>query len=93
MLGGDVFLALTRVEGDQRNALGLDKRVDGRPEPFADRFHQRRRGEGLAAVLAKEMDHAAFGLQAGDVEVAVHAVDAFEFPGDMVLDDVGNSAW
>jgi hypothetical protein len=91
--GRDVLLALARMEGDQRNALGLHERVDGGAKALADGLHQRRRREGLAAVCAKEVDHPTLRLQAGDVEVEVQPVDALELPGDVVLDDVGNRAW
>lgn len=91
--GRDVLLALARMEGDQRNALGLHERVDGGAKPLADGLHQRRRREGLTAVGAKEVDHPTLRLQAGDVEVEVQPVDALERPGDVVLDDVGNRAW
>ena len=93
MRRGDVFLTLAGVERDQRDALGRHEGVDGGPEPLADRFHHHRRGEGLPAVLAKEVDHAAFRLQPGDVEVEVHPVDALQLPGDVVGDDVGNGPW
>ena len=53
----DGLLALARMEGDQRNALGLDERGDGRAKPLADGLHRRRRREGLAAVFAKEVDY------------------------------------
>jgi len=67
--------------------------VDGGDEPLADGVHEHRGGEAVAAVLAEERRHAALALELGDVDVAVHPVDAIQLPGDMVGDDVGDGPW
>jgi hypothetical protein len=77
----------------KRDARGRHEGVHGGPEALADRLHDHRRGEELPPVLAKEVDHAAFRLQPGDVEVEVHPVDALQLPGDVMGDDVGNGPW
>ena len=47
----------------------------------------------MAAMEAPEAGHTRVGLQAGHVDVEIHAVDAFDFQGDVILEDTGDRAW
>ena len=47
----------------------------------------------MAAVEAPEVGDALLGLEAGDVEVEVHPVDAFELEGDVFAEDFGDGLW
>jgi hypothetical protein len=67
--------------------------VDGLEEGVCDGGEQGGRGEEVSAVIAEEADHAEFALELGDVDVEVHAVDAFTCQGDVVAEDVGDGAW
>jgi hypothetical protein len=44
-------------------------------------------------VEAEEGGDAAFGLQAGLVDVEVHPVDAFDLEGSVIVEDVGDGPW
>ena len=49
--------------------------------------------KGCTAVEAEEGSDAAVGLQLGLVDVEVHAVDAFDFQGHVLLEDFGDGTW
>ena len=74
-----------------QQAKGLGKQESD--EGLADRVHEGRRGEGLAAVEAEERRDTTVGLQAGLIDVEVHAVDAFDLKGDVVVEDIGDGPW
>ncbi len=93
VLFGDVVLALPLGEGDQRDLLLLHEVHDGRDEVRAHGRHESRGGEYLTAVEAEERRDAAIGLQAGLIDVEVHAVDAFDLQSHMILEDLGDGAW
>ena len=92
VLGRDVVLALPLGEREQRDAVPLDEPLDGGDEGLADRVHQRGRREWVSAVVAQEPDDALLALQVGHVHVEVHAVDAFDFQGDVLAQDSGDGA-
>lgn len=89
----DVVLALVFVKGDEVHALLLDERFDLADEGGADRFHERRGGKGAAPMVAEERRDAGSRLQFGLINIEVHAVNALNFEGHMLGDDVGNAAW
>ena len=86
----DVVFALLFGEGEQRHVVGLGEGFDGLDEGVADGGEQCRRGEEVPAVLAEEADHAEFALELGDVDVEVHAVDTFDFQGNVIAEDSGD---
>jgi hypothetical protein len=90
--GRHVALALLPGEGDDRDGVGAGEGIDGPDEGVADRGEQGGGGEEMSAVVAKEADHAEFALELGDVDVDVHAVDAFNFQGDMIAEDGSDGA-
>ena len=47
----------------------------------------------MAAVEAPEMGDALLGLQPGDIEVEVQAIDALELEGDVILEDLSDGSW
>jgi hypothetical protein len=44
-------------------------------------------------VKTEERRDAALGLKARLVDVEVHAVDAFDLKGDVVVEDIGDGPW
>ena len=48
------------------------------------RRHERRRSDRLPQVVLKEAHYALLPLQARDVNVQIHAVDAFHFQGHVL---------
>jgi hypothetical protein len=44
-------------------------------------------------MVAQEPGDTLFVLQIAHVHVQVHAVDAFDFQGDVLAEDFGNGAW
>jgi len=93
ILIGDVVLALPLGERDQGDLFLRDEVLDGGDEGRAHRRHERRGSEGLTAVEAEEGGDTAIGLQAGLVDVEVHAVDAFDFQRHVILEDLGDGPW
>ena len=93
VLLGDVVLALPLGEGDQGDLFLLDEAIDRGDEGLAHGVHEGRGGEGLSAMEAEESGHAAVGLQPGLVDVEVHAVDAFDLEGHVLLEDIGDGTW
>src|SRR5205807_5467077 len=63
VLQGDVLLALTFGEGEQRDLVLLGKLLHAGDERLGDRVHQCRGGEGMAAVEAEESGNAGLVLQ------------------------------
>jgi hypothetical protein len=90
VLSGDVVFALLLGEGDYRDGACGGEGVDGLDESIADGGEQGRGGDEVSAVVAEEADHAEVALELGDVDVEVHAVDALDFQGDVVPEDVGD---
>jgi len=92
VLGGDVVLALTLGELDQRHVLVPAEPVDRRDEALADRVHQRRGRERRATVPAEEAHHTSRVLQPGLVDVQVHPVDALHLQRHMTGENISGSA-
>ena len=88
-----LILALALGEGEQRDAVGLGEGLDGLDEGVADGGEQGGGGEEVSAVVAQEADDAPLALELGDVDVEVHAVDALDFQGDVVAQDIGDGLW
>lgn len=47
----------------------------------------------MTAVVPEEADHTALRLQLGHVGVEVHAVDALDLQGDVLVEDLGDRPW
>ena len=67
--------------------MSFDKAFDGSHEDSGHGTPESRGSNGLAAMRAKEADHAAALLQAGGIGIQVQAVDALDFEGDVMLQD------
>ena len=78
------LLAISLLKGDQRDVHRSGVVFDAGDEIVADRLHQRRRCELVAAMIAKEPRDAAVILQLGLIDVEIHPIDAFEFHRDML---------
>ena len=44
-------------------------------------------------MKAKEVHHALFPLQTGNVDVQVHPIDTFDFQGDVIGQHLGHASW
>src|ERR687888_286317 len=92
VLQGDVLFALPLGKRNQRDLILLDEALDCSDEPFTDRVHEGRGGEGVSPVKAQERGNTTLALELGLVDVEVHAVNTFDFQRHMLADDFGNSA-
>ena len=90
MLGRDVVFALPLGEGEQRDGVLVGEVCDGLEEGVADGGEQGRGGEEVSAVVAEEGDDAQLALELGDIDVEVHAVDAFNCQGNLIAEDSGD---
>jgi hypothetical protein len=90
---GHVVLALILGEGDDRNALLGREALQTLHEVLGHGIHQRRGGKAVSAVEAEKLSHPLLGLQAGHVDIEVHAVDALQLKGDVIFEDLGDGAW
>src|SRR5712692_2457100 len=93
VIGGDIVLALLLGEGQQRNTVLLHESLDALDEGATNGLHKGRRHHRLVSMKTKERHHTAVMLQFWLVNVEVHAVDAFQFQGDVLTDDVGDRPW
>jgi hypothetical protein len=73
-----VVLALTSDEVDPRHALVAGEAMHRRGEPVADLGQRRGRGDRHTQLLVDVPDQTPRVLQPGDVDVAVHPVDAVD---------------
>jgi hypothetical protein len=87
-----IVLALALAERNDGNVMFFEKRVDLLQESVGHDTHQRRRCHGLLAMKTKEASGSFFDLQFRLIDVEVHAIDAFDFQGHVILDDVRNAA-
>jgi hypothetical protein len=55
---------------------------------FTHGIHEHRGGEAMSAMKTPEGGHPRVGLPAGPIDVEIHAVEAFDFQGDVILEDV-----
>ena len=89
---GDIVLALSLLEGNDRDLVLLEEVIDLAQERLGHDSHQRRGSDGLAAMEPEEASGLFFGLQLGLVDVEVHAIDALDFQGHVLLEDSGKAA-
>jgi hypothetical protein len=89
---GDIVLTLPFGKGQQWHVVLLSERLDAGDESFADRVHKSGRGDAMSSVVAQEAGDALFKLQISHVHVQVHAVDAFHFQGDVLVEDFRDRA-
>jgi hypothetical protein len=97
MVGHEVVFALVFLEGEERDMVLLGEALGGSDEGLGDGIHEGGGSERIAAVMTEEPSDTALGLERGDEDVEVHAVDALKLEGNVVVEDlgnaVGNSAW
>jgi hypothetical protein len=86
----DIVFALPLGEGEDWDGVRGGEVGDGLDEGVADGSEQRRGGKAMSAVVPEKADHAQFALQLGDVDVEVHAVDAFDLQGHVRAEDIGD---
>ncbi len=89
---GDVVLALALPEVHAVDTGVVDKAVHRTHEVLRHRVHQRRGHERLAPMIAEEVGDAVGEHELGHVQVQVHAVDALQFPHDVVGENVSGTA-
>jgi hypothetical protein len=89
MLGHDVVLALSFAELHHRYVLLFGKPLHAGHKALRHRLHQRRRGEGMAAMTAEELYHPALILQGRNIHVQIHPVDALQLERDVLIQDFG----
>jgi hypothetical protein len=70
--------------------VALDEGLDVLDEGVADGSEQGGGGEEVPAVVAEDADHTQLALELWDKDVEVHAVDAFNFQGHMVAQDISD---
>jgi hypothetical protein len=83
-------LALSFLEGNQRNAVVFDKALDGTDKLARDRLHHASGGHFMPAVDPYELQCALDGLELGHIDVAVHPIDAFHIQHNVLAQDLGN---
>ena len=89
---GDIVLTLAFAKLNDGNAVLFDESIDLLQEGVGHDAHQRRRRHGLLAMETEEASGLFFGLQFRLIDVEVHAINAFNFQGHVISDDVGNAA-
>src|SRR6185436_20986788 len=77
---------------DDGNVMLIEKRIDLLQEGVGHTTHQRRRCNGLLAMETEEASGSFLHLQFRLIDVEVHAIDAFNFQGHMIPNDVRNAA-
>ena len=87
---GDVVLALTLLEGDQVDTVLGDEVLDVGHEASGHRVHECRRSERRSPVALEESHHAGLVLELGHVEVQVHAIDALDLQGHVIVEHFGH---
>src|SRR5262245_41485050 len=90
VLLGDIVLALSLLEAHQIDALLRRELLDVADECLGHRSQRGGRCKGLAPVLAQVVDNASHSLQQLHIDVEVHPVDALEFQGHVITQDVGH---
>ena len=91
--GGHVILALPLLERHDRHLLLLGELVHAGEEGLGDGIHQNAGGELVAEMEPEEGSHPGGPLQCGHVNVEVHTVDALHFQGDVLAENLGDTAW
>jgi len=89
---GHVVLALSLAKLDHRNVVLRDEGIDLSQKRVGHDAHQRRGSHRLAAMKAEEASGLLLRLEFRLIDIEVHPIDAFDFQGDVIVDDVGNAA-
>ena len=89
---GDILLALFSSEGNDRDLVLLDERLHLTQEGVAHDPHQRRGSNRLAAIKPEEASSLLLRLQLRLVDIEVHAVDALDFQGYVLAEDISHAA-
>jgi hypothetical protein len=84
---GDVVRALAPFEVHEGHACLIGERLERSDEPGADRGHQRRARDRLAAVVAEEAEHTRHPLEAWHIDVQVQPIEAFDLEGHVITQD------
>lgn len=79
LLFGKVILALSLLEGNQRNSVVFGKLLDGTDKLARDRLHHVSGGHFMPAVDPYELQCAVDRLELGHTDVEVHPIDALHF--------------
>jgi hypothetical protein len=87
LLSGDLIFVLPLLKSDAGERMSFDEAFDGSHKVSGKGTHESRGSDRLAAMLTKESHHAAGILQAGDIGIEVHAVDALYLQSDVILQD------
>ena len=88
----DVVLALTLAEVHPRHPLIPGEAAHRRGEHVGDLSQRRGRGDRQAELALDVAEQAAGVLQLGNVDVAVHPVDALHLEHHMIGQDIGDTA-
>jgi len=91
VLRGDFIFVLPLLKSDERDGAGFDEAFDGSDEISGQGTHESGGSDGLAAMLTKEVHHPAGILQAGDIGIQVHAVEALDFQSDVIFQNGGEA--
>jgi hypothetical protein len=83
-----IVFALPLGKADHRHVALSGEAVDARDELGADRLQQRRRREGVTPMAPQERHDTLGVLQAGLIQVQVHAVDALHLQAHMLSEDI-----
>jgi hypothetical protein len=87
-----VVLTLPPGEVDPGHLLVAGEPVYRRAEPVADLGQRRGRGDRQPQLPVYVGDQTSRVLQPGDVDVAVHPVDALDLENHMIVQDIANTA-
>jgi hypothetical protein len=90
ILRRNVVFALPFLEENDRDEVAINEGIDLIEILGRHRAHERRRSDRLLAVVAKEGRRHLVHLQPRLIDVEVHAVDAFDFQGHVITQDIGN---
>jgi hypothetical protein len=91
ILLGDVILPLIFLKGQEVDVRRGGEVFDRLHELLAHGCHDRGRRDTRSQVLLHEVDDATARLQRGHVSVQVHAIDRFQFEGDVLVEDFSNT--
>ena len=84
----NVDLAVTLVEADHRDVVGLREQRDRVAERCAHLLHDRRRGNRIAQVLGHEPHHLPGDLKVRHVAVEIDPVQALQIQGHVTIQKI-----
>ena len=87
---GHRVLAFPLAEFHPGDVVLIGPRAQSRLEGRRDLPEHRGRGDLLAAAPHEEIDHAARGLQSRHIGIEIEPVDAADFQGHVVFDNLGD---